>query len=155
VNTFKLVRDVDLTGLSGTGEVAEGVEFSDGTVAVRWAELPEDSENYKRGVRATTVLFQNIKAVLALHGHNGATRLVWDDSSYPAPWQEVNWEPGPQGVALCEVLDLDPKGILGHPLYVLVGLNTVHINYTGGAQRTLEQWEKALAILDSEVKPVR
>lgn len=35
MNRFELVRDVDVTGISGTGVVAEGVEFSDGTVALR------------------------------------------------------------------------------------------------------------------------
>jgi hypothetical protein len=77
MRTFTLVRSEDVTGLSGTGVVAEGVEFADGTVAVRWAELPDDSPNYVRGVRATTVMFPNIRAVEALHGHNGATRVVF------------------------------------------------------------------------------
>ena len=33
---FVLQRNEDETGVSGTGIVAEGVEFSDGTVALRW-----------------------------------------------------------------------------------------------------------------------
>lgn len=74
---FLVARDVDATGLSGTGIVAEGVEFSDGTAVIRWRELPEDSPHYLRGVRATTVVFPSTEAVLALHGHDGATRLVW------------------------------------------------------------------------------
>lgn len=74
---FEVVRTEDITGISGTGIVAEGVEFSDGTVAMRWKEVPEDSPNYLRGVRATTVIHQNIKSVEALHGHNGATTVEW------------------------------------------------------------------------------
>lgn len=77
---FQVVRDYDPTGMSGTGVVADGCQWSmDGTTVVRWRELPEDSENYKRGVRSTTVIFPNVEAVEALHGHNGATRLYWLD----------------------------------------------------------------------------
>ena len=75
MKTFKLIRDVDHTGLSGTGTVAEGVEFSDGIVALRWLDIDHDSENYQRGVRPTTVIHESIDAVIALHGHNGATRI--------------------------------------------------------------------------------
>jgi hypothetical protein len=34
---FLLIRNEDVSGVSGTGIVAEGVEFSDGTVAMRLA----------------------------------------------------------------------------------------------------------------------
>jgi len=34
--TFVLHRDEDVSGVSGTGVVAEGVVFSDGAVVVRW-----------------------------------------------------------------------------------------------------------------------
>lgn len=78
---FEVVRTQDVTGVSGTGIVAEGVEFSDGTAVVRWHELPEDSPSYQRGVRATTVMFPSADAVEALHGHNGATVLVWLDEA--------------------------------------------------------------------------
>lgn len=76
---FYLLRDVDVTGISGIGAVAEGVEFTDGTVAMRWREMPEDSDAYQRGVRATTVLFPQVDAVVALHGHDGITRVQWID----------------------------------------------------------------------------
>lgn len=76
---FTLVRDEDVTGLSGTGAVGDGVVFPDGTTAMRWRELPTDHPNYIRGVRATTVVYPNVDAVYALHGHSGATRIVWKD----------------------------------------------------------------------------
>jgi len=78
MRTFHLQRDVDMSGLSGTGIVAEGVEFDDGTTVVRWREV--EGAHYDRGVRATTVIFPNADAVEALHGHGGATRMVWDDA---------------------------------------------------------------------------
>lgn len=77
--TFQLHRDADHTGLSGTGVVADGVTFPDGTTVIRWRELDPGTPNYERGVRATTVVFPNVGAVEALHGHNGATRIVYTD----------------------------------------------------------------------------
>lgn len=70
---FYLVRTTDVTGISGTGIVAEGVRFSDGTVAMRWLETK--GPHYERGVRATTVLHESLKSVEALHGHGGATQI--------------------------------------------------------------------------------
>jgi hypothetical protein len=69
---FQLVRDTDLTGVSGTGVVAEGVAFSDGTVALRWLSA-----------WPTSVVFHDrgIEAVEAVHGHGGATRIVWTEES--------------------------------------------------------------------------
>jgi hypothetical protein len=73
--TFILYRDQDITGISGTGPVADGVEFPDGTTVVRWRDLGGPAA--ERGVRPTTVVFESIDAVDALHGHGGATRIVW------------------------------------------------------------------------------
>lgn len=65
---FVLVRDVDETGVSGTGAVAEGVEFSDGTCAMRW-----------RTEHTSTAIYCGIVDLLAIHGHNGKTRVVFLD----------------------------------------------------------------------------
>lgn len=74
---FRLVRDHDETGVSGTGIVAEGVEFSDGTVALRWlTEWPTSVVFHDRG----------IQAVRKVHGHNGATRIVFLD---PFAWTDT------------------------------------------------------------------
>lgn len=66
---FQLVRDVDETGLSGTGVVAVGVEFPDDTVAMRWVTSV-----------ATTVVFDCVADVEAIHGHGGLTRIDWIDT---------------------------------------------------------------------------
>jgi hypothetical protein len=67
---FRLIRRIDISGVSGTGVVAEGVMWSNGSIALHW-----------RGEHPTTVVWEGggIEAVLAVHGHNGATTLVWDD----------------------------------------------------------------------------
>lgn len=74
---FVLIRDVDVTGLSGTGVVGEGIEFSDGTVAMRWLQDGVSDFHRERGVRPTTVVHENITSVEALHGHGGATHIEW------------------------------------------------------------------------------
>lgn len=65
---FELHRDIDVSGISGTGVVAEGVEFGDGWVAVRW-----------RGATPSTVIWASVDDAVAVHGHAGSTRLVWLD----------------------------------------------------------------------------
>ena len=67
---FELQRDEDETGVSGVGVVAEGVEFSDGVVALRWA-----------GAWPTSVVFHEdgMRSVEVIHGHNGKTRIVMLD----------------------------------------------------------------------------
>lgn len=63
---FQLHRDIDESGVSGTGAVAEGVVFNDGTVAMRW-----------RTKHSSTCIYDSIDDVETIHGHGGKTRLVW------------------------------------------------------------------------------
>jgi hypothetical protein len=71
--TFELVRYRDLSGVSGTGVVAEGCLFTDGSVALRW-----------RGTNPATAVWPDIESVLAVHGHQGATEVQWLDGEEPA-----------------------------------------------------------------------
>lgn len=65
---FYLERLADATGVSGTGRVAEGVQFENGWVALTWL------------TQYTSVAFYpNMAHVSAIHGHAGATRVVWVD----------------------------------------------------------------------------
>lgn len=66
---FHLQRDTDVSGISGTGErVAEGCLFSNGSVVLEWLSPC-----------ASTNRYGNLQAMLQVHGHQGATRVVWDD----------------------------------------------------------------------------
>ncbi len=65
---FHLYRRVDETGVSGTGIVAEGVMFGDGTVAMRWC-VP--------GKPKSTTVYATIDDVRAIHGHDGLTTVLW------------------------------------------------------------------------------
>ena len=71
MRVFLMVRDDDETGISGTGVVAEGIEYSDGKIALRW-QTHQSSHH-------STVIWDNLDSVLAIHGHNGKTRLVFAD----------------------------------------------------------------------------
>jgi hypothetical protein len=64
---FWLNRKEDLSGVSGDGIVAEGVEFSDGVVALRW------KEGYK-----SVAIFPNITELMRIHGHHGATVATFE-----------------------------------------------------------------------------
>lgn len=66
---FYLHRREDPTGVSGEGIVATGVRFPDGKVALRWCV----------GDHRSTVLWDDITSVVAIHGHDGKTALHWID----------------------------------------------------------------------------
>lgn len=54
------------TGISGTGVVAEGVVFGDGSCVMHWL-----------GDVASTVVYNSIDDVIAIHGHGGKRRTVY------------------------------------------------------------------------------
>lgn len=64
MRSFVLDRSEDATGTSGTGIVAEGVEFSNGQCAVHWLSQLE-----------TVTVYANVKVVERLHGHDGRTKV--------------------------------------------------------------------------------
>lgn len=65
---FILVRDEDVSGVSGCGKVAEGVRFSSGKVVLSWL-----TQYHSIGV------YETIKELLDIHGHCGTTRIEWID----------------------------------------------------------------------------
>ncbi len=69
---FYFIRNTDVSGVSGTGVVAEGVQFSDGVVAIRW-----------RTELASTVIWDDVEQAIKVHGHDGATELIWEDELDP------------------------------------------------------------------------
>lgn len=70
---FVLKRDEDVSGISGTGVVAQGIEFDDGMVVLRWCV----------GEYRSTVVWPSIEAVEAIHGHDGRTSVVWAAARAP------------------------------------------------------------------------
>lgn len=67
MRTFKLIRLEDISGVSGVGEVVEGVEFTDGQCALSWL-----------GKYHSVEIHPSIKQVMEVHGHNGKTQIKFD-----------------------------------------------------------------------------
>lgn len=63
---FELYRHRDISGVSGTGTVAWGTQWPDGTASLRWT-----------GAYPAFANWPDIESMLAVHGHQGATELIW------------------------------------------------------------------------------
>ncbi|WP_410784898.1 hypothetical protein [Kribbella sp. C-35] len=74
---FRLVRHPNPTAI-----LAEGVEWSDGTVALRW-----------RGPWSSTSTWDCIGSVLAVHGTGGRTQVHWLSSAPVTVSRTVNQRP--------------------------------------------------------------
>ncbi|MGH3360497.1 MAG: hypothetical protein ACRDO7_16970 [Nocardioidaceae bacterium] len=68
IRRFLLVRHSDPSGVSGTGIVAQGVEFGDGAVALRWI-----------CAHPSTAAWGSVDDVRVIHGHSGRTVVRWID----------------------------------------------------------------------------
>ena len=71
---FVLVRHEDITGNSGVGIIGEGIEWRGGTADLHWVTDYESFVHWPGGV----------EAILAVHGHSGATVVRFLDD-LPAP----------------------------------------------------------------------
>src|SRR5215472_13411001 len=63
---FQLMRDEDVSGVSGVGRVAIGVVFPSGKAVLEWL-----------GANSTFEIFNEIDHVERIHGHGGKTRIVF------------------------------------------------------------------------------
>lgn len=66
--TFVLQRNIDHSGVSGTGVVAYGIEFDDGSVALRWP-----------GEHPSTAVWSDMRDMEFIHGHEGDTVVQYSD----------------------------------------------------------------------------
>lgn len=68
IRTFYLNRITDISGLSGTGIIAVGSVYPNGEAHMLWTSFKSSFELHK-----------SIDALMDIHGHQGATVLVWGD----------------------------------------------------------------------------
>lgn len=68
MKSFLLIRFEDISGISGTGVVAEGVQFSDGICVLRWVTKV-----------ASTSIYNSVEEINAIHGHEGKTEIQWEE----------------------------------------------------------------------------
>ena len=87
---FHLVRSEDVSGVSGTGTIAEGVEFHDGQCVVSWF-----------GRHHTIEVAPSIKDVEAIHGHGGRTRVKWEQEAKYCPVCGDEYTHGPEHGYFC------------------------------------------------------
>ena len=66
MRTFILRRREDVSGVSGLGTVAEGIEWSNGKVSLCWLGTYHIIEDV-----------DSIHVVEAVHGHGGKTIVEW------------------------------------------------------------------------------
>jgi len=75
---FHFMRLEDASGVSGCGKVAEGVVFSNGKVALEWF-----------GNHASTNVYDSLDDVEFIHGHNGRTKIIFEDPIETVQSEEV------------------------------------------------------------------
>jgi hypothetical protein len=63
---FYLNRIKDISGISGTGRVAEGFVFDNGKVAMCWLTAT-----------SSIAVYDTVEHVEKIHGHAGATEIEW------------------------------------------------------------------------------
>lgn len=86
MRTFTLTRGHDESGVSGTGVVLEGVEFTDGRVILEWTSLPR-----------STVVWDTFEEFWQIHvaSHPTNDSLVWFSDGvrrYQDPVIQADWE---------------------------------------------------------------
>ncbi|MCU8589337.1 hypothetical protein [Streptomyces sp. A13(2022)] len=93
---FVLRRGTDISGISGTGDVADGVLWPDGTAAVRWRGEHPSAVHWDRGQASVELI----------HGHQGATEIVWlDQGDEPAAVPTAKANPAAASLRLRRVVD--------------------------------------------------
>lgn len=68
MKTFHIIRNRDVSGISGTGIIAEGCVFHDGQTVLSWF-----------GRYHTIEISPHWEDIEAIHGHGGLTRIVWSE----------------------------------------------------------------------------
>ncbi len=119
---FHFYRSSDVSGVSGTGPVVEGVEFSNGWCALRW--ISEMS---------SLCFYRSLTDVKRIHGHGGGTEIIIHD--FQPLQRQLSGRGKDRFDRLVEVIDE-------------VARITVLAEEPDLARETLEALERARAILD-------
>lgn len=62
---FILQREQDETGISGTGIVAEGIEYDNGKCAMSWVTK-----------YSSVAIYDSMSVLEKIHGHGGKTKVI-------------------------------------------------------------------------------
>lgn len=77
---FTLHRMEDETGVSGTGVVAWGVRWPDGSCSLRWLGKTPSFVNYEGVPTDAQIQRMGDEHVKVVHGHHGKTVLIWAEN---------------------------------------------------------------------------
>jgi hypothetical protein len=124
MRTFELHRDTDETGISGTGRIAEGAVFEDGTCVLRWVTAQRSAGVY-----------ESLASLLAIHGHGGKTRVVYTGDAYERGRHDCIQD-GYENCPFASVGGLDGRATLSAPDYVA---KCDHDSYLRGYADAAEQ----------------
>jgi hypothetical protein len=81
---YEMVRDEDVSGVSGTGPVGEIAEFENGWVAVSFYSFTANVPN--------VIVYSSLADAEKIHGHQGRTRIVARETT-AAFVGEHGWRP--------------------------------------------------------------
>lgn len=107
---FRLNRVQDETGISGTGHIADGVEFADGTCVLRWV-----TANHSSG------LYESRESLIAIHGHNGKTVIEWIDRLPSEAFKRGAhdcWQDSCENCPFASVGGLEARATMRAPSYI-------------------------------------
>ncbi len=74
MKTFRFLRKEDVSGISGIGYVAEGIQFASGKVAISFYPVAPTFV-------ASVIVFNSMDEVEKIHGHDGKTEIIWDSEN--------------------------------------------------------------------------
>jgi hypothetical protein len=68
IKPFYLLRTIDVSGVSGTGIVAVGAVFPDGSAIIEWLTFT-----------SSIAIYRSLDQLLEIHSHGGATEVIMGD----------------------------------------------------------------------------
>ena len=65
---FKIIRHMDVSGVSGVGRVADGIQFWTGQCVICW-----------RTDKSSIAMYDSLGDLEHIHGHDGSSEIEWID----------------------------------------------------------------------------
>ena len=152
---FRLVRVADPTGVSGTGHIADGVQFRDGTCVLRW-----NTEH------SSTAVYASHKELMAIHGHNGGTMCEWVEGEASAAYRRAVADAEQDSFENCPFASIGGLDCRHEPRapeyvedpdvadYVAGYIDTARVMYGEDWQTCEFSWAPAMVLGDAKPPPV-
>jgi hypothetical protein len=128
---FELHRIEDESGVSGTGIVAEGVEFDDGSCALRW-----------KTEHKSTAVYESMRTLEKIHGHNGKTKVVVIGDPFYRGWHDAAQD-ACENCPFASIGGLERRGNMQAPSYITPKERQLYLDgYRGFARASYgSDWE--------------